>query len=129
LEVTILWHQAMADSQYTQIQIAGRLAVLPNTTQIYFDSGYGDIVVYMGFDNLSRLYSDYDGIENCQNIPANSYVVIPRFINDGFNYTPDPLKYCNYWVKVMSPQLPYANNAALAPAMPFESDLYYVPAH
>ena len=129
LEVSLLWYQVSADSQHSELSMATYLSALPNATKIYFDSGYGDIAVYMRFDNLSRFYSDYGGIGDCHKIPGGSYVAIPRYQNDGFNYTPNPLPYCSNWVLKLSPQPLYNNTMAIAPSRAFEADLYYVPAH
>ena len=128
-EITYSWHLVLVDSQYTELSIAGMLNQLSSSTKVYLDAGYGDLAVYMGFRNFSRFYLGYGGANNCSEIPGGSYVVIPRYGNDGFSFVPDPLIYCDYWIKVMSPQVPYNSTWVIAPTQPFEADLYYVPAN
>jgi hypothetical protein len=127
LQITVFWHRISSASQYDQLQMGNYLNALPNTTKVYFDSGFGDLAVYMGFDNFSRFHPDYGGIQDCHNFPSGSYVVIPRYYNDGFSYVPNPLQECSDWQLVLSPQFPGMDSSIAAPVMPFEADLYRVP--
>jgi hypothetical protein len=114
--------------RFSQISAANYLDKLPNNTKIYLDSELGDVAVYMNFNNLSRFYFDYDGIQNCHNIPSESYVLISRYVMDNnFDYTPNPLIECPSWQLVLSPQLTSFNQSTIDASLPFITNLYHVP--
>ena len=119
------WQQVMIDSRYTELAMAGVLGSLPSNTPIYFDAGLGNIATYMNFENLSRFYGNYNNIRNCEGFPVGAYVVVPRYVFDGFNFTPDQEVRCNNWNETLSPQLPY-NNSTVAASVTSVADLFYV---
>ena len=127
LQLNLFWHTALAAERYDSMAIATYLNTLPNTTKIYLDSSYGDIPIYMDFRNTSRFYFDYQGITNCRNISANSYVVTPRSYDDGFNYTHNPLINCSYWILKLEPQYPNLSPNISEISSGLDKNLYYVP--
>jgi hypothetical protein len=113
-----------------QMQVARYLNTLPNNTKIYIYGGSGEVTAYMKFNNISRTYVDYGGIEDCHEFPGGAYVVIPNHASVGFNYTPDPIATCSYWRMVLSPQvsssIPEFISSTVA-NLNTEVNVYYVP--
>ncbi|MEM3781822.1 MAG: glycosyltransferase family 39 protein, partial [Candidatus Micrarchaeaceae archaeon] len=130
MQINNFWHGTLVSQRYDQLQIANYLNKLPSTTKIYF-SGFASLVpIYMHFDNLSRFMA-YDNIENCSNIPAGAYVIIPYVKIFNLNYTENPTEYCPSWKLVYAPQPEYLPKAfSLASeemSINFEAKLYFVP--
>ncbi len=127
IQIINFWYQLNVASQYDQIHIADYISSLPNSTKIYISSGMGNVAIYADYNNLSRFYFGYGGVSNCHEIPDGSYVVMPRYENDGYNYTPNPLAYCSYWQLTLSPVYPNLSRALTPIEMPFAANLYYIP--
>ncbi|MGA3020463.1 MAG: glycosyltransferase family 39 protein [Candidatus Micrarchaeales archaeon] len=121
LQTILFMHSVILASQYSQLQIAKYLQKLPNITQIYADSGYGDIAVYMNFNNISRFEFGYGDAINCSGVPTNTYVMIPRYINNEFSFC------SSEWELVLSPQLTNLSHDVSADSQQQLADLYYVP--
>ncbi len=117
-------HGVAVAGQYSEIQAANYLNPLPNTTRIYADSGYGDLSVYMGFDNLSRFMYDYDGITDCHDIPAGSYVLFPRY--PAYPAPMDGWPSACGWGLVLSPVPTGIPEQEVDAAQSSLTDLYYV---
>ncbi|MDE1856891.1 MAG: glycosyltransferase family 39 protein [Candidatus Micrarchaeota archaeon] len=128
LMITLFWHNILMHQIYTQVQIGNYLSQLPNTTKIYFTGTFSNVLMYIGFNNLSRVYA-YDGIKNCSDIPAGSYIIIPKYFTVfNLNYTPDPSRYCPQWQLVLDPQYPGPVDPVAEGASQYmEGKLYYNP--
>ena len=119
-------HQIMSAESYTQRTVAAFLDNVPNSTKIYLDGGYGDVALYMKFNNLSRFEFGYGGQVDCRGMINGSYVILPRYNSiGGLNYTPAPPSYCN-WTLVLSPQLPQQLQDVSSIAATDQTDLYLV---
>ena len=116
-------------TQYTELQAAGYLNSLPNSTMVYLDSGLGDLVVYMHFDNMSRFKIDYGGLSSCTQVPSNSFVLVPRYFQQGFLTFANTVPQCTYWKLVMAPQISSFPAKEQDPAKFALSNLYYVTAN
>jgi 4-amino-4-deoxy-L-arabinose transferase-like glycosyltransferase len=129
IPISMQWNAITKYQTYDQIQIADYLNAMPNTTKIYFETGFSNVQSYMRFDNLSRFYA-YDNIENCSAIPGNVYVIVPKVYKAfNLNYTPNPTAYCPDWTLVLYPKISgnYSQDV-IGPSIPFLADLYHVPA-
>ncbi len=128
IPLSLSWHSILRYETYDQRAIAGYLNALPNSTRVYMESGFSIMQVFMHYDNMSRFYI-YDGIRNCSQMEAGSYVVIPKYISAfGLNYTPDPTRDCPSWNLVLYPQEKgNYSQYIVAPATPFGAKLYYIP--
>ncbi len=98
LQITLFAHDVALAAQYPQLQAAKYLQAVPNTTRIYTDSGFGDVAVYMNFNNLTRFYFDYDGLTNCSAAIAGSYALVPTQFQNPFSGC------SSNWTLVLSPQ-------------------------
>jgi hypothetical protein len=128
IPINLFWYQMVTYETYDQIAISNYLNKLPDTTSIYFESGFSNMQVYTHYDNLSRFH-DYTGIKNCSDIPAGSYVVVPKFLKVfNISYTPNPLVECPDWILKLYPRDPGNFSGAITgPAVPFAAQLFYVP--
>lgn len=125
--LNIYQYQTLSYEKYDQVVIANYLSTIPNTTSIYRMSGFSNIDSYMQFRNINRIYA-YDSIQNCSNIPAGSYVMIPKNMSVfNLDYTPDPQKYCPNWQLVLIPKYPYPLPETITMSNPFGAKLYYIP--
>lgn len=126
--INLLQYQILAYERYDQLAIANYINTLPNTTLIYRMSGFSNIDSYIGFNNLMRIHA-YDSLQNCTEIPNDSYVIIPKYQEVfNLNYTPNPQAYCPNWQLVLYPQYPTTVPAYVAStAQPFGAKLYFVP--
>jgi hypothetical protein len=127
IPINMYWNNGLASSRYDQLTIANYLNNLPNTTKVYFGSAFSNLPIYMKFNNVSRFFV-YDQIQDCHQIPGNSYVVIPKYINLlSLDYTPNPTQYCNSWTLVLYPNITGSFQPGIsAMAMPFGAKLYFV---
>ncbi len=129
LQIIVYIHSIAEAEKLMQYKAAEYIINLPDNTRVYLDSGYGDLVVYAGFDNLSRFQLGYDGITACQLIPGNSFVLVPSKEYSSLNYTNQSGRMeCPWWDKVLSPPESY-KNIVLQLAAPDLTTLYYVPAN
>ncbi len=129
IPINLFWYNSLVHARYDQLTIADYLASLPNSTKVYFSSSFSNLPIYMGYANASRLFV-YDQIQDCNLIPANAYVVIPKSTSlFGLDYTPDPTQYCSSWKLVLYPSLTtsylYERDVA-SMAVPFGAKLYKV---
>ncbi|MDE1851612.1 MAG: glycosyltransferase family 39 protein [Candidatus Micrarchaeota archaeon] len=125
LQISLYWHSVVKYQTYDQRSIANYITTLPDSTGIYYESGFADVLVYTGYDNMSRFHA-YDSIRDCRGIPSNVYVIIPKYYSAfNLNYTPDPVQ-CPYWNLVLYPSYPDSVTSAVqAAGMPFQAKLYY----
>ena len=129
LQIIVYIHSIAEAEKLMQYKAAEYLMGLPDNTRIYLDSGYGDLVVYTNFDNLSRLQLGYGGITACQLIPGNSFVLVPSEKYSSLKYINQSGQMeCPWWNKVLSPPESY-KNIVLQLASPDLTTLYYVPAN
>jgi hypothetical protein len=128
IPINLFWHDMVTYETYDQITISNYFNALPDTTSIYFESGFSNMQVYVHYDNISRFH-DYTGIKNCSDIPSGSYVVVPKFIQVfDISYTPNPLIECPNWILKLYPRAPgNFSDAITGPAVPFAAQLFYVP--
>lgn len=121
------WHTIISYIMFDQTAIGSYLNKLPSTTKVYTESGFM-VEIYMHYDNMSR-FVVYDQIRNCTDIPAGSYVILPKYIKVfNLSYTPTPTLYCPNWKLALYPSINGTYPAYIkAPALPFYAKLYYVP--
>ncbi len=102
-QIIFSFHQANVASRFSQYEAAKYILGVPNNTRVYLDSGYGDMVVFTNFDNLSRFYFGYGGVSSCYEIPGGSLVLVQRQFID---FEP-----CPFWSLVLEPNLTnYSSN-------------------
>jgi hypothetical protein len=116
----------MLYQRYNQIQIAKYLDTVPNTTMIYYSSGQA-VPIYMDFNNVSRLIV-YDEIQNCTDIKAGSYIILPIYYHIyTLNYTPSAKNTCTYWQPIATDNLSNVPSYAQQAGEVDQEQLYYVP--
>ncbi len=128
LMVTVYDHSIAQAEQAPQYQVSQYILSLPNTTNIYLDSGAGDILVYTKFDNLNRFNFDYGGFTKCYQIPRGSYVLVYDY-QDVFNYTNGAQLDCPWWKEAFVPDISGFNSTIEGLAQNWQTTLYYVSAN
>jgi hypothetical protein len=129
LQIIVYMHSIAEAEKLMQYKAAEYIMGLPDNTRIYLDSGYGDLVVYTNFDNLSRFQLGYGGITSCQLIPGNSFVLVPSGKYSSLKYINQSGQMeCWWWDKVLSPPESY-KSMVLQLSAPDLTTLYYVPAN
>ena len=128
IPVTLLYNHILAVEAYDNIKISNYLSTLPNTTRIYLLSGQF-VEEDMQYRNPQSSYLIYDEITNCSAILPNSYIIVPKYVEEyNIPFTPNPNMYCPTWQLVLYPNDPtnYSQDV-LGPADVFRTQLYYVP--
>lgn len=128
IPINLFWVNSLYASRYDQLQIAKYLNKLPNTTTIYGSGAFSLVLADMGYSNLSRYYV-YDSIKYCSEIPAGSYVIIPKYYPIfNISYTSNATKYCSNWRLVLDPIVDRNFSQDInGTARYFSARLYYIP--
>ena len=128
IPVLQFWHSVISFESYPQSSIAHYLNAEPNTTRIFLDGEYDDLLVYMHFQNMGRFNLSYSGSNSsgCPEIPVGSFVLVPKYPQFNPLYAPNT-SLCNGWELVLDPsQDENVSSAAYNVSEPFQTELYRV---
>ncbi|MEM0201906.1 MAG: glycosyltransferase family 39 protein [Candidatus Micrarchaeaceae archaeon] len=95
---SLLWHYAVYSSTHAQTEIANYLNSLPSNTLIYSTYLSRNLILYMAYNNQSRI-KDFTNLSECSTFKHGSYIVVPlNMLNE--TYIKDK---CQNMSLVMSP--------------------------